>query len=155
MINKNTYKNISLIALIFLLDRISKSMIEKKLELHQSYEIIKDFFSLTYVRNTGAGFSILQGQMWFFYLVSILVLIFLIYLLTKEKRLLYQLIYSFIIAGTLGNFYDRLNYRYVIDFFNFKIFNYNFPIFNIADIAITIGGFLILLDFLKKEKLNG
>ena len=107
--------------------------------------IIKNFFSLTYVLNEGIAFSILDG---YGYLIIIITVIILLYLLSMMKRSLTDKVVTFgyilLISGLLGNFIDRLLDFKVVDYLSFKIFNYNFPVFNLADILIVLGAFLII-----------
>ena len=107
--------------------------------------IIKNFFSLTYVLNEGIAFSILDG---YGYLIIIITAIILLYLLSMMKRSLTDKVatfgYTLLISGLLGNFIDRLLDFKVVDYLSFKIFNYNFPVFNLADILIVLGAFLII-----------
>ena len=107
--------------------------------------IIKNFFSLTYVLNEGIAFSILDG---YGYLIIIITVIILLYLLSMMKRSLTDKVttfgYTLLISGLLGNFIDRLLDFKVVDYLSFRIFNYNFPVFNLADILIVLGAFLII-----------
>ena len=111
--------------------------------------VIPGFFQLTNVRNTGAGFSILTDHTEFLSAVSLLAVIALIYMLRKEKSVLTRISYLMIIAGAIGNLIDRFRLGYVVDFLDFYIFGYDFPVFNVADSFITIGCFLLILINLK------
>lgn len=140
---------------LFIIDFIVKRIITSTLELNNSIKIIKDFFYLTYVRNTGAAFSILKDQRMLILLITVII-IYLIdkYLKNTKLRKLEFYSYTLILGGILGNLFDRLYYGYVIDYFDFKIFSYNFAIFNLADTFIVVGAILLLTDtiFLDKEK---
>ena len=140
------------IAFIVGLDQLSKSIIVQTLKLNETIVVIKDFFNITYVQNKGAGFSILQGQMTFFYIITIIALILLSYLLYKSKDKISIIAYLFMIGGAIGNFIDRLLLGYVVDFLDFYIFNYNYPVFNIADSFLTIGVILLIISVLKEKK---
>lgn len=142
---------ILIIVFIVFLDLITKYLISNNFRLYESIKIIEGFFYLTYTHNTGAGFSILEGQMLFFYLVTIVVSSIIIKMLVKEKDYKLIIAYSMILAGTFGNFYDRLRFSYVIDFLHFKFGTYHFPIFNIADIAISLGAILMLIVFILRK----
>ena len=145
-------REVALILAVVALDQITKYAIEARLSLGQSIELIKGFFSLTYARNTGAAWSILTGQMTFFYIVSTIALIVMTYFLwkTDKKENLQRFALALLIAGTLGNFIDRLMFQYVRDFLDFIIFGYDFPIFNVADISLNVAiGLLILEAFLE------
>jgi signal peptidase II len=133
-------------ALAVALDQTVKFFI-KKFELGSD---IADFgfFSLVHLNNYGAGFSIMQGKSWFFIVVA-LVFIFLIVLFYNriEKKMLAQSGFALFLGGTISNLADRLSYGFVIDYFDFKIW----PVFNIADSAITVGAVMIIIYYLKKE----
>ncbi|MCF0112093.1 MAG: signal peptidase II [Erysipelotrichaceae bacterium] len=139
---------IALLFGLFALDRLSKSIIDSAMKLYESKEIIKDFFYITYCRNTGAAWSILEGKMWFFYIITIVALGVMGYFLIQadKKEVLQRLSFVCMIAGTLGNFFDRLTMQYVIDFLDFYIFGYNYPVFNVADICLCVGVGLLALD---------
>lgn len=146
-----------IISIIFLLiDQISKLLVVKSLSINNSTEIIKNFFYLTYTNNDGAAFSILTGQRIFLIVVSIIIIILLLYYLKKNKidNKIETLAISLIIGGSLGNLIDRLVRGYVIDFFDVKIFGYNFPIFNIADTFIVVGAFLLFITISRKDEHN-
>ena len=86
-------------------------------------------------------------------LISIAILFYLIWLLRKDKTtVLSDVSYGLLIGGLLGNLYDRLFLSYVRDFLSFRIFNYDFAIFNVADIAIVIGAILLFITFIKGSK---
>lgn len=142
------------ICIFTLLDQLSKKQIVDYLKLGEKIEIIKGFFNITHVRNYGAGFSILQNARLFLSLVSIIAIVVLVYLLvtTKKKDTLTSMSYLMVISGALGNLLDRLRQGYVVDFLDFKIFGWDYPVFNVADIFITIGCFLLIIISLKGEK---
>lgn len=145
---------IIIISIILLcIDQISKLLVVNLLTKTDSITIIKNFFYLTYINNDGAAFSILVGKRIFLILIAVLVIVMLIRYIKKNniQNKLELVSISLIIGGSLGNLMDRVVRGYVIDFLDFKIFNYNFPIFNLADIFIVIGVFLLLLKELRKE----
>lgn len=146
-----------LATLVFIiLDQFSKFEIVQSIKYGSKIEIIRNFFSLTNVRNFGAGFSILQNQRLFLIIVPIIAVMVLSYLLVteKNKRKITSISYILIISGAIGNLIDRIRLGYVIDFLDFIIFTYDFPVFNIADCFITIGCFLFIIDNLLGNK-NG
>lgn len=146
-----------LIALfVIVLDQITKWLIVKNMELGESIEIIQDFLYITSHRNRGAAWGILQGQMWFFYVITVIVVIGLVYYLRKMGRqsMLLGVSLGLMLGGAIGNFIDRIVRKEVVDFINTYIFSYNFPIFNIADSALTIGVGLMIIYMLLEEKLS-
>ena len=149
--NKKPY----IIAFFFLLfDLISKQIIMHTLELHKSITIIKNFFYLTYTQNTGAAWSILKDQRIMLLILSVIVLFIINKYINKEKLSSGEnIIYGIIIGGILGNVVDRIVYGYVIDFLDFKIFGYDYPIFNFADTFIVIGIILMIIISIRKERL--
>ena len=137
--------------IIFIIDQLVKLAIGFGIDVNTSFVVIKNFFSLSNVHNYGAAFSILYGNRIFLIIVSIFALVFVYYFMLKNKDLskLDIAIYSLLIGGILGNMFDRIVYGYVVDFFDFHIFGYDFPVFNIADICIVISVFLILCDTIR------
>ena len=145
-------KKVYILSIIFLLiDIFTKQLVKNTLNLYDSIPIIPNFFSITYVINDGAAFSILKGELWLFSIVGFVLLFFIFYYLLKEKLNIYKTIYySLLIAGVLGNLLDRMLYKGVIDFLDFTIFSYNAPIFNLADTFIVISVILIVFESLKE-----
>ncbi|MFC6169113.1 signal peptidase II [Loigolactobacillus jiayinensis] len=135
-------------------DQLVKSWITTHLALQQIQTLIPNVFSLTYLRNDGAAWSILQGKQLFFLILTPLVIIVLGYLLFKARHQnrWYALGLTLMIAGALGNFIDRLRFGYVVDMFQLDFIN--FPIFNLADSALTVGVILVFvyLIFFADEK---
>ncbi len=146
-----------ILSIIFLLiDQVSKLLVIKSLSINNSIEVIKNLFYITYTNNDGAAFSILTGKRIFLIVVAIAIIIILFYYIKKNKieKKLDILAFSLIIGGSLGNLIDRIIRGVVIDFFDVKIFDYNFPIFNVADSFIVIGTFLLLITIARKDKHN-
>lgn len=150
-------KKIFLISvIIFIIDGLSKSIISTYLKLNQSIEIIKDFFYLRYIHNTGASWGILENNRILLIIFSIIAIILLIrYSYSFKKTKLNTYGFGFLIGGILGNLSDRIINGYVIDFFDFIIFNYDFPVFNIADIFIVFGVIILIISILRGEDSNG
>lgn len=130
-----------------LIDQIVKIMISFFIPMNSSIPIISNFFSITYVRNYGAAFSILNGNTVLLIIVSILSLFLIYHFLIKDKNLkrIEKITYGLLIGGLLGNLLDRIVLGYVIDYLSFHIFGYDFPIFNIADISIVLSTIIIIL----------
>lgn len=145
-------KNVIIILLVLALDLVSKYLAQTYLASTAALSIIPNFFELTYVINTGAAWSILEGQRTFFIVLSSAVSIGLIYYLIKEKEPLMSLAVSLMLAGTVGNLYDRLFFGFVRDMLSFNFFGYQYPVFNIADSALVIGVILIIVDMVIKER---
>ena len=149
---------IFIFALAFILfDQGSKYYIVEKMTLGQSSEIISNFFSITSHRNRGAAWGILQDSRLFFLAVTVLFLAILFYYMYNQKNTLTKfdiLTFSLIMGGAIGNFIDRLIRHEVVDFLDFRIFSYDFPIFNIADSSLTIGVILIIIALLKEAYLK-
>lgn len=143
-----------LIVLITLgLDQWTKWAIVKSISLNESVEMIKHFFYLTYVQNTGAGFSMFSGAgMGFFAILTLVALAVIVYMFFKTNDPRYQICLALVFSGAVGNFIDRMFLGYVRDFFSFYIFGWPFPVFNVADICITMGIALILISMFIDEK---
>ena len=134
------------------IDHYTKFLVTNLIDLNSSVKVIDGFFSLTYVQNFGAGFSIMQNETIFFYILTPICLVIFVYLLLKAKELLSKIALLLMISGTIGNFIDRIVTIYVVDFLDFNIFGWDFPIFNFADICLTIGVFLYIIIIFKEEK---
>ncbi|GBG95812.1 lipoprotein signal peptidase [Ligilactobacillus salitolerans] len=141
-----------LVFAVVLLDQAVKYFVQNQIPLDHSVVIVDHWFSLAHIRNYGAAWNILNGQQWFFTLISIVAIVVVIYYFLKLwKNWGYALGLTLILGGTLGNFIDRLRLGYVVDMFELNFIN--FPIFNVADCALTIGVIIILLVMLKDDSL--
>jgi signal peptidase II len=150
-----------MVATLILIDQFSKVLIEQYYLLGESTPIIKGFFSLTYVRNTGAAFGFGASahdsiRKFLFLLIPVLVCFYLVYLIWKTRKgpLLLSLAYSLILSGAIGNLIDRFWLGYVVDFFHFYYRDYHYPAFNVADSCITVGAALLIFDFLMEIKMK-
>ena len=144
---------IIIIVFVFFLDQLTKFLVTKTLLLNQSQPIIKGILHFTLIHNRGAAFGILKNQINLFIFTSISAIILIYFNLknTKNKELsLYSASLSLILAGALGNLIDRLFLGYVVDFLDFRIW----PVFNIADSAITIGAIFLGWSILKSKKVQ-
>ena len=130
------------------LDQLTKFLIRKNFQINESLPIIKNVFHLTYTTNTGSAFSLLQGFNLFFIIFSIAVIAAIVYYIIKikENEKLMQFAAGLLLGGTIGNLIDRIYIGSVTDFLDFRIW----PIFNIADSAVTVS--VILLVFLLWKK---
>lgn len=135
---------------VLVLDQLTKSYIVQNYQLNEITTVIPNFFDIHYILNTGAAWSILEGQMNLFYVIHSFVIGYVIYLYYKEKNgpLWYHIGLMLLMFGAIGNFIDRITNNAVVDFFDFIIFGYDFPIFNIADMAIVIGAGLLIIKII-------
>ncbi|WP_317912145.1 signal peptidase II [Carnobacterium maltaromaticum] len=142
----------ALAAVILVIDQITKYVVVNNIDLYEVKEVIPGILSWMYIRNTGAAWSILEGQMWFFYIITFAVVIAVIYIMQKYAKgnWLFSLGLSLILAGALGNFIDRLRLGYVVDMIRLDFMN--FPIFNVADMSLSIGVAVIILYVFLDEK---
>jgi signal peptidase II len=148
---------------VIALDQLTKFLIVKKMELGESIEVIENFLYITSHRNRGAAWGILQGQMWFFYIITVVVIIGIIYYIQKaaKGKMLLGISLGFMLGGAIGNFIDRVIHKEVVDFVNTYIFGYDFPVFNVADSALVVGVAMLMIQMLleerelKKEKTHG
>ena len=151
---KNRLKDVLFFGIIFVIvDQIVKVVLSSKMVVNQTYIIIKDFFSISLVHNTGAAFSILSGNTWILILIGVLALIGLILYISKIEVIddIDMYVYALLIGGITGNLIDRIIHGYVIDYLSFKFGNYYFPIFNFADICIVLAILIILIKMIKED----
>ncbi len=127
------------------IDQITKWYFLTNQLQYDKFPIIKDFFYLTYLENRGAAFGILQNFRWVFIILTIAVVGGMIWYFIKNRNLVLRTSLAFIISGAVGNFIDRVLRGFVVDFLDFYPFGYDFPIFNVADICINIGVFLLII----------
>lgn len=142
-------------AILIGIDQWVKYWTVANIRLHESMDFIPSILSLTYIRNTGAAWSILEGQMWFFFIITIVAVVVVTYLLIKyrNEHWLFTVGLSFVLSGALGNFIDRMRLGYVVDMFQTEFMN--FPIFNVADVSLFVGVAFIFIYTLFEEKLKG
>ncbi|MGT2711703.1 signal peptidase II [Streptococcus oriscaviae] len=142
------------IAALIGLDQLVKWWTVETIALHEVKPFLPNIMSLTYLRNYGAAYSILQNQQWLFTIVTIVVMAGLVWYFIKHINGSFFTLFSLslMIAGGLGNFIDRLRLGYVVDMFHLDFIN--FPVFNVADICLTIGVGILFICLMKEEK-NG
>lgn len=139
--------------IVIALDQLSKWMVVTNMELGESIPIINNFLYITSHRNSGAAWGILQGQMAFFYIITAIVIVVLVYTIKKytgENKWL-GIGLGLVLGGAIGNFIDRLILQEVIDFIDVYFGSYSYPIFNLADSALVVGVILIGILILKDE----
>lgn len=148
---------IAIVAITLSVDQLTKYLVVTQMTRGQSIPLIDNFIYITSHRNEGAAWGILQGKMMFFYIITLVVVGVVIVWLSRldvKKDKLLVIALAFILGGALGNFIDRVFYQHVVDFIDTYIFGYDFPIFNIADSALSIGVALMALDAILDTKRN-
>ena len=151
-------KKIGVVTLITLIiDQITKGLIATNLKITDTISVIPNFFRLTYLQNTGGAFSILTDHVLVLLLFTVVFLLVFYYIIKNKKDwdLLSIITYGSLLGGILGNFIDRIRLGYVVDFLDFNIGNYHYPVFNIADIGITIGIILLIYAIIRGEDRSG
>ena len=147
-------KKILIIALLCVfVDQLSKYLIVSNFDLNTGKSVISSFFSIAYIRNTGAAWGVFSNGTVVLAILSIVFLFFIVKYIfdLKEISKIDVFSYGLLIGGIIGNLIDRVVRNYVIDFLSFKFFSYNFPIFNIADCFIVISIVLICFESLFKS----
>lgn len=150
-----------LAVMLVIFDRITKFLVVEHIGFGDSINIIPGLFNFTYVKNTGAAFSILSEHTWILSIISVAFCIGIVlwFIVKKPESKLLKIAATLIFAGALGNAIDRVFLGYVIDFIETAFMN--FPVFNVADILVCVGAGLFLVYELffdtdiKKEKKNG
>ena len=142
--------------LLILIDQWTKYMAVLHLKEQPAFVLWKGVFELQYLENKGAAFGMLQGKKWFFIVISVLFILALCYFYLRipsgKKFWALRVIAIFLFAGSVGNLIDRILHNYVIDFFYLKCID--FPVFNVADIYVTVfcGLLILLILFYYKEE---
>lgn len=138
-----------LLGVLLFLDQWTKRLAVSFLKDQEDVILIPGVLRLHYLENRGAAFGILQDQQWLFYVLTVGILLMILYLIIRMPKTMYflpvHILGIVVIAGALGNFYDRLVHQYVVDFFYFELID--FPVFNVADIYLTCSIILFLLLF--------
>ncbi len=145
---------IIIIALLTSLDQFTKFIIKSKFMLYESKEVLKNVFAITYIQNKGAAWGVMQGKRIFFLILTVFVILgcfWILYnIIDNRKYIMLTTCVIFLISGAVGNMIDRFKLGYVVDFFDFKLID--FPVFNVADIYVTVSMFLILFLMIFKYK---
>lgn len=132
------------------LDQFVKYWVSANIALGTSHGFIPGLMNLTNLHNNGAAWSILEGQQWFFYLITLAAVVVLAYLMRQWRTNRWKMIaLSLIMAGALGNFIDRVHQHYVVDMF--ELLPINFPVFNVADSCLTVGVIALIIIILKED----
>ena len=134
----------------FMIDRVTKIF---ALKIESSIDIIPNFFRLTLAKNTWIAWSLFSNDTVIITIVTMIIIFFFIkYILdNKNGNKLYNVCYAMILGGAFGNLFDRVFFGYVIDFLDFNIFGYDYPIFNLADTFIVCGIIIILVGGIRDE----
>ncbi len=141
---------IGIILILTICDQLLKSWVASSIVLGGSKQLIPGIIELTNLRNSGAAWSIFEGQQTLFTIITIIAIIVIGYFIWQYRKNISMLIgLSLIMAGTIGNFIDRLRQGYVVDMFETTFIN--FPIFNIADMCLTIGVIWLIICILKEK----
>ncbi|WP_367333481.1 signal peptidase II [Limosilactobacillus sp.] len=133
------------------IDQLVKHWVVASVALNTAHPLLPHVLALTNLQNNGAAWSILEGQQWFFSLVTVVALAVILYLFYRWRhnpRLLLPL--SFVLAGAVGNFIDRIQQGYVVDMF--ETLFVNFPVFNVADCCLTIGVVWLVIIIIREEE---
>lgn len=149
---------VSVCILVFL-DQFTKQIVVQQLKGQSAYVLIRNVFQLEYLENRGAAFGLFQNQRIFFYISVLVISLVVIWFYGKvpmeKKYLPLRICAVLLLSGAFGNCIDRIRLNYVVDFFYFKLIN--FPIFNVADIYVTVAAFLLIvlvLFYYKEEELE-
>lgn len=149
-------RKILTIAMVTLVvDQITKSILGNLIKLGTTKQIIKNFFYITTVHNDGAAWGIFSNQS-IIIIIGTIISFFIIYkfIYGFKKNTRNNIAFGLILGGLAGNLCDRLFLGYVRDFLDFIIFKYDFPVFNIADVAIVTGVILLIIAIIKGEDVN-
>lgn len=143
----------SVACVLLIIDQLLKLLVRSKVELLDEIEVIPNFFSIYHIENTGGAFSLFSGATIVLIVLSVLVLAFLHYFVLIDEAMTKWRIFGLgiVIGGILGNLVDRLLYGAVVDFLSFDLFGYGFPVFNIADIGITVGFVILAIGILRRD----
>lgn len=147
--------DIVLLALLVFLDQFTKKLAVLNLKDKPAYNIIDGVLEFNYLENKGAAFGMLQNQKIFFVFIALIFIAAIIFILIKapedSKYIKLHILLTMICAGAIGNMIDRLRFDYVVDFIYFSLIN--FPIFNVADICVTVSTIvlIILILFVYKD----
>jgi signal peptidase II len=155
---KSRYTLFSAIAIVgIIIDQITKTVVDRSMQLFDSIPVIEHFFHLTYVRNKGAAFSFLSNASWrlpFFISVSIIaaLVILIAFRKLRDDQKLAHTSLALIFSGAVGNLIDRIRLGEVIDFLDAHWYQHHWPAFNVADSLICVGVFLLAIDMILEEK---
>lgn len=140
---------LAIVLILVTFDYIIKTKIKTIMQLGDSIDVIKNFFSITYVQNTGAAFGMFKNQKILFLIVGIVAIFILVYSFSKTDNKIAKISISMVISGAIGNIIDRLLYGFVVDMFDFHaIWSY---VFNFADVCVVVGVALLSFSIIKEK----
>ncbi len=144
---------LSISVMIVVLDQITKLAIKARFFLSESVELWGDFLRLTYIENPGMAFGIRIGGKYFFTIFATIATLVILYYLhrIRHERFASRLALALILGGAIGNLIDRYAYGQVIDFIDVGIGSTRWPVFNVADSAVTVG-MIMLIGFVLLER---
>lgn len=152
------YKYYGLAALVVFIDQWMKWLIVKNMELGDRIAIWDPWFGILSHRNRGAAWGMLEGKMWLFTIVTLVVIAGIVYYFHKEAKdkPMFQVSLMVLLGGAIGNFIDRIVRGEVVDFIDvfIPVINYHFPIFNIADAALTISVVMLIIVLFLEDKVE-
>ncbi len=153
---KEKFKIILIAVISVILDQIVKYLIISKCTLYKKNTVIDGFFNITYVQNRGAAWGILNNNIILLVVITVLALGLICSFIFKESNIkkLDIVLYGMLLGGIIGNFIDRIFRGYVIDFLDFIIFGYDFPVFNIADMLIVISVGIMIITYWRSRNEN-
>lgn len=141
------------ILILTIIDQIIKYLVASNISIGSEKIIIDNFLKFIYIRNTGAAFGILSGNIIFLIFITVLLIFYIVNEMKKNiNNNLSLLSFSLILSGALGNLIDRVVRGYVVDYISFTLFNREMSVFNLADTYITIGVILLIYIVIKEGK---
>ncbi|WP_309140215.1 signal peptidase II [Lysinibacillus sp. GbtcB16] len=150
------YKYYGLAAFVVLLDQWTKWLIVKNMEYGERIALLDPWFGILSHRNRGAAWGMLEGQMWLFSIVTVAVICAIVYFYHKEAKgkPIFQVGLMLLLGGAIGNFIDRIFRGEVVDFVDvlIPVIKYDFPIFNVADAALTIAVVILMIGLIMEDK---
>ncbi len=150
------YKYYGLAAFVVLLDQWTKWLIVKNMEYGERIAVLDPWIGILSHRNRGAAWGMLEGQMWLFSIVTVAVICAIVYFYHREAKgkPIFQVGLMLLLGGAIGNFIDRIFRGEVVDFVDvlIPIIKYDFPIFNVADAALTIAVVILMIGLIMEDK---
>ena len=141
------------ILILTIIDQIIKYLVVSNISIGSKKIIIDNFLKFIYIRNTGAAFGILSGNIIFLIFITVLLIFYIVNEMKKNiNNNLSLLSFSLILSGALGNLIDSVVRGYVVDYISFTLFNREMSVFNLADTYITIGVVLLIYIVIKEGK---